>query len=90
MDITTCWVVKQPPTMAKNVLSQKGLCILNNDNDTYLHLENGSYSAIDLTVTDPSLILDFSLKVHTDLCGGYHFPIILENLNFTVSEIPTR
>jgi hypothetical protein len=27
-------------------------------------LGNGSYSAIDLTVTDPSLLLDFSWKVH--------------------------
>ena len=80
---------KQPPTMANNFLSQEGLCILNNDNDTYLHFRNGSYSAIDLTVTDSSLILDFSLKVHNDLCGSYHFPIILESLNSTVSERTT-
>jgi hypothetical protein len=51
---------------------------------------NGSYSAIDLTVTDPSLLLDFSWKVHDELCGNDHFPIILESLNSTVGERPTR
>jgi hypothetical protein len=54
---------------------------------------NGSYSAIvlsRLTVTDPSLLLDFSWKVHDDLCGSDHFPIILESLNSTVGERPTR
>ena len=54
---------------------------------------NGSYSAIvlsRLTVTDPSLLLDFSWKVHDDLCGSDHFPIILEYLHSTVGERPTR
>jgi hypothetical protein len=51
---------------------------------------SGSYSAIDLTVTDPSLLLDFSWKVHDDLCRSGHFPIILESLNYTIGERPTR
>jgi len=40
------------------------LCIFNDGTDTYLSPGNGFYSAIDLTVTDPSLLLDFSWKVH--------------------------
>jgi hypothetical protein len=48
----------------EDFLSQEGLCIFNDGTDTYLHPGNGSYSAIDLTVTDPSLLLDFSWKVH--------------------------
>jgi hypothetical protein len=37
-----------------------------------------------------SLLLDFSWKVHDDLCGSDHFPIILESLHSTVGERPTR
>jgi hypothetical protein len=74
----------------EDFLSQEGLCIFNDGTDTYLHPGNWSYSAIDLTVTDPSLLLDFSWKVHDDLCGSDHFPIILESLNSTVGERPTR
>jgi hypothetical protein len=44
----------------EDFLSQEGLCIFNDGTDTYLHPGNGSYSAIGLTVTDPSLLLDFS------------------------------
>jgi hypothetical protein len=83
MDITPSGVVTQPMTIVKKlekIISQEGLCIFNNGTDTYLHPGNGSYSAIDLTVTDPSLLLHFSLKV----------PIILENLNSTVGERHTR
>jgi hypothetical protein len=71
-------------------LSQEWLFIFNDGTDTYLHPGNGSYSAIDITVTYPSLPLDFSWRVHDDLCGSDHFPIILESLNSTVGERPTR
>ena len=77
----------------KDFLSQEGLYIFSDGTDTYLHPVNGSYSAIvlsRLTVTDPSLLLDFSWKVRGDLCGSDHFPIILESLNSTVGERPTR
>jgi endonuclease/exonuclease/phosphatase family metal-dependent hydrolase len=68
----------------EDFLSQEGLCIFNDGTDIYLHPGNGSYLAIDLTVTDPSLLLDFSWKVHDELCGNDHFPIIVESLNSTV------
>jgi hypothetical protein len=93
MDITPCGAVKQPPTKAKQLEdfnSQEGLCIFNDGTDTYLHPGNGSYSAIDLTVTDPSPLLDFSWKVHDDLCGSDHFPIIIKSLHSTVGERLTR
>ena len=74
----------------EDFLSQEGLCIFNDGTDTYLHPGNGFYSAIDLSVTDPSLLLDFSWKVYDDLCGSDYFSIILESLNSTVGERPTR
>jgi hypothetical protein len=59
------------------------LCIFNDGTDThmYLHPGNVSYSAIELTVTDPSLLLEFSWKVHGD-----HFPITLESLSSTIGK----
>ena len=35
--------------------------------------------ALDLTLADASIFLDYSWKVHDDTCGSDHFPIILEN-----------
>ena len=51
----------------------------NNKTYTYLHPGTGTYSAIDLTLADASIFLDYSWKVHNDTCGSDHFPIILEN-----------
>ena len=65
----------------EDFLSKEGLCYFNDGSNTYLHPGNGSYSAIDLTVTDPSLLPDFSWRVHGDVCGSDHFPIILEHLS---------
>ena len=62
-------------------MSQEDLCFFNDGSATYLHPGNGAYSAIDLTVTDGALLQDFSWKVHDDLCGSDHFPIILEHLS---------
>jgi hypothetical protein len=85
-----CLFLNNKGKQLEDFLSQEGLCIFSDGTDTYLHPGNGSYSAIDLTVTDPSLLLDFSWKVHDDLCGSDHFPIILESLHSTVGERPTR
>ena len=74
----------------KDLLNQEGLCISYDGSDTYLHPGNGSYSAIDLTICDPSLLLDFSWNVHDDLCGSNQFAIILENLFPSSSGKPAR
>ena len=54
------------------------LCILNDGSNTYLHPGNGSYSSIDITIVDASLLLDLLWSVHDDFCGSDHFPIIDE------------
>ena len=38
------------------------------------------HSAIDLTLCDPVSYMDYGWKVHDDLCGSDHFPILLEIL----------
>ena len=53
------------------------LCVLNNGTPTYLHPASASTTCIDITVCDPSVILDFDWHVHDDQCGSDHFPIIV-------------
>ncbi len=54
-----------------------------------MHPANGTYSAIDLSITDASLIQDFNWSVHDDLCGSDHFPTILESVTTTPqSSVP--
>ena len=62
----------------ENFLLQNDLSIFNDGSNTYLHPATGTYSAIDLTITDPSLLQDFTWSVHGDSCGSDHFPIVLE------------
>ncbi|VDI29762.1 Hypothetical predicted protein [Mytilus galloprovincialis] len=71
--------------IVEDFVSQEGLCIFNDGSNTYLHPGNGSYSSIDITIGDPSLLLDYSWRVHDDLCGSDHFPIVLEHL-FTSAQ----
>ena len=60
-------------------INRNNLLLYNNKAYTYLHPGTGNYSAIDLTLADASIFLDYSWKVHDDTCGSDHFPIILEN-----------
>jgi len=55
------------------------LCLFNDKSKTYLHPATGSYSSLDLTLCDPSLLLDFTWRVGDDLCGSDHFPIFLHS-----------
>ena len=53
----------------------------NDGSNTYLHPATGSSSAIDLSIASPSLYLDFSWELVTDLHGSYHFPICIQSYN---------
>jgi hypothetical protein len=48
---------------------------------TYIHPATGSKTSIDLTICDPSLVMDLSWMVHDDLCGSDHYPLLLEVAN---------
>ena len=61
----------------EDVISHLNLCILNNGSNIYLHPGNGSYFSIDLTIVDPSLLIDLNWSVHDDSCGSDHFPIFV-------------
>jgi len=63
----------------EDFLSNNNLCFLNNKNMfTYLHPATGSKTSIDLTICDPSFVVDLDWTVHDDLCGCDHFPLIVK------------
>ena len=64
----------------EKVIQNDNLCLLTDKSHTYLNLFTGSYSAIDLSLCDPVSYMDNGWKVHDDLCGNDHFPILLEIL----------
>jgi len=65
--------------ICEDFINRHHLCLLNGKAATYLHPATGSKTAIDLSICDNALLLDFSWSVHDDLCGSDHFPIIIKN-----------
>ena len=59
-------------------IADNDLCLLNDGSFTYLHPGSGTYTAIDLSLCSPNLLLDMNIKVDDDSYGSDHFPIILE------------
>ena len=62
------------------------ISILNNKSPTYLNPSTCSYSAIDITLSDPSSYMDYTWKAH-DLCGSdhYHHVVPLARISLTLS-----
>ena len=63
----------------EDMLSDHQLCIFNDGSNTYLHSASGTYTAIDLSITNPELIQYFKWYVHDNLCGSCHFPTVLKS-----------
>ena len=63
----------------ESLLNKCQFCIYNNRTNTHLHPATGTYSAIDFTICDPYLFLDYDWKVHDNPCGSDHFRILLQN-----------
>ena len=74
----------------ENICMECDLNILNDGSPTYLHPASGTLSQIDLSVCDPSLVLDFEWRVHDDLCGSDHYPIILSSTSTDPTSLPER
>ena len=52
----------------------------NNKSNEYMRPATGTYSAIDQTICDSNLFLDYNWKVHVDTGGSDHCPILLDEL----------
>ena len=86
-----CRDTDQKGRITEDIINRNNLLLYNNKSYTYLHPGTGTYSAIDLTLADASIFLDYSWKVHDDTCGSDHFQIILENSGPELDDkIPRR
>ena len=61
-----CRDTDQKGRIVEDVINRNNLLLYNNKSYTYLHPGTGTYSAIDLTLADASIFLDYSWKVHDD------------------------
>ena len=57
----------------------RNLCVLNDGTKTFVHCYYRTATSIDLTVVDPSIVLDFEWSVLDDLHGSDHYPILLKS-----------
>ena len=82
--ITPCGAVKAQTTKAKLLKISLTMIISaysSKKSPTHLDPSSATYSAIDLTLCDTPLFLDFTWRVYDDTCGSDHFPIVLESLH---------
>ena len=89
--ITPCGVVEAQTTKAKFLKISLTTIISaysTKKSPTHLDPSSATYSAIDLTLCDTSLFLDFTWRVYDDTCGSDHFPIVLESLHPQDDDLP--
>ena len=63
----------------EDFIHRVNLCLLNNGSYTYKHPATGAKTAIDLTLCDPNLYLDFKWEIKDDVMGSDHYPIFIRS-----------
>ena len=59
-----------------NFITENNVCLLNDGSYTYLHPATGTFTAIDLSLCSPDILMEIDFMVETDSYGSDHFPII--------------
>ena len=77
--------VNERDRIIENFINKNNLCLFN-DNKPYRHPATGTYTSLEFSICYPTLLLDYELKVHDNLCGSDHFPIFLNNIASGVEE----
>ena len=75
---TYCWGSKDindKGGILETFINNHGLCLYNiiKPPPPYLQPATGSYTSIDTSICFPTLLLDYDLNVHGDLCESDHF-----------------
>ena len=55
---------------------ENNICLLNDGSYTYLHLATGTFTAIDLSLCSPDILMEIDFMVESDSYGSDHLPII--------------
>ena len=59
-------------------ITDNNICLLNDGSYTYLHPATGTFTAIDLSLCSPDILMEIDFMVESDSYGSDHFPIILK------------
>lgn len=71
-------------------IDELGLMVMNDGSETHFSAAYDSFSAIDVTLCDPSLLLQLDWRINDDLCHSDHFPIFVELLETNCGTSPIR
>jgi len=63
----------------ENFLMMSNYCLLNTGSPTYCHPAHGTHTAIDLSITSPSIFQDFQWKPMDEPFGSDHIPILIQS-----------
>ena len=63
----------------EELLFINNLSLFNTKSIPYIHPGTGKQTSLDLTITNPTMFLDWTWEVHSDQCGSDHFPVILNS-----------
>ncbi|GFY79718.1 hypothetical protein TNIN_393281 [Trichonephila inaurata madagascariensis] len=63
--------------VVETLLTELDLTLLNDGSNTYFHSPTQLFSAIDLSICSPSLLLDLTWSVLGNPLGSDHFPVII-------------
>ena len=64
-------------------ITESNICLLNDGSYTYLHPATGTFTAIDLSLCSPDILMEIEFMVESDSYGSDHFHIIFINWCFT-------
>ena len=61
-----------------DLVTENNVCLLNDGSYTYLHPATGTFTAIDLSLCSPDILMEIDFMVESDSYGSDHFTIILK------------
>ncbi|GFV56079.1 putative RNA-directed DNA polymerase from transposon BS [Trichonephila clavipes] len=72
-----CQDVNSRGKVVEKLLTELDLTLINNVSNTYFHSPTQSFSAIDLSICSPSLLLDLTWSALGNPLGSDHFPVVI-------------
>ncbi|GFU91678.1 putative tick transposon, partial [Trichonephila clavipes] len=72
-----CQYVNSRGKVVEKLFTELDLTLLNDGSNTYFHSPTQSFSAIDLSICSPSLLLDLTWSVLGNPLGSDHFPVVI-------------
>ena len=74
----------------EDVILNNNISILNTGSPTHLHIQTGTFHAIDLSLCSPTLLTVTEWRTLEDLHGSDHFPIVISFPNQSLPDRPSR